>query len=189
MNFKEWLYSEYEADLDYDVSDPNSIKLPTRRTLLHRVAGDAMDGFGNIFSKRMGAGMPSKAGEFTTKDPIQTFNDGQYLVVVVDEPYDPNNHDASDQNLRKLMNQAIKKIENDQETAQAFIASRAAIYNYSEKGRNAETKYIVRDGQHFIRFTFRFKMNVTPGHNYSMSDPIRRMNDDRDGNKSNWDIN
>ena len=52
MNFKQWLL-EYEDDIDYDISDPHSVKLPTRRTMLHDIGADVRDDFGKIFSKRM----------------------------------------------------------------------------------------------------------------------------------------
>lgn len=170
MNFKKWLL-EYEDDIDYDLSDPNSFKLPTRRTMLHDIGADVRDDFGKIFAKRMGSAMPSGGSRYnSTKDPIQSFNDGQYLVVVKDEPYHPTGLHPDQEHIRHIMTNAIHKIQSNQEINRQLAASRCNMYI---DRRKVETKIFQKDGKDFVRFTFRFKMNATPGHNYHMNDKIQ----------------
>lgn len=169
MNFKKWLL-EYEQDVDYDISDPYSAKLPTRRTVFHDIGADVRDDFGKLFAKRMGSAMPSGGpGYSRDEDPIKTFNDRQFLVIVVDEPFHPTGFNPDGEHIRHIMTTAIHKIEANREIVKKLAASRCSFFI---DRRKVETKVIEKDGQDFIRFTFRFKMNVTPGHNYEMSDKI-----------------
>jgi hypothetical protein len=169
MNFKQWLL-EYEDDIDYDISDiKHSLKLPTRRTMLHDIGADVRDDFGKIFSKRMGSAMPSKGSSYNSpEDPIKTFNDDQYLVVIKDEPYSPTVQHP-EQHIRHIMTNAIHKIQSDPEINRQLAASRCNLYI---DRRKVETRIFQKDGKDFVRFTFRFKMNSTPGHNYKMSDKV-----------------
>lgn len=177
MNFKKWLL-EYEDDLDYDLSDPNSAKFPTRRTVFHDIGADVRDDFGKIFAKRMGSAMPSGgSGYNNTEDPIKTFNDRQYLVIIVEEPFHVTGQHPNDEHIRHIMTNAIHKIQSDREIVKKLAASRCSLYI---DRRKVETKIFKKDEQDFIRFTFRFKMNVTPGDLYKMSDKITTDQDNTD---------
>ena len=182
MNFKKWLL-EYEQDIDYDISDPNSAKLPTRRTVFHDIGADVRDDFGRLFAKRMGSAMPSGGATHNhVEDPIKAFNDRQFLVIVVDEPFHPTGLNPDGEHIRHIMTDAIHKIQSNREIVKKLAASRC---NFFIDRRKVETKVIKKDEQDFIRFTFRFKMNVTPGHNYQMSDKIEKFTLDGEDNNTN----
>lgn len=182
MNFKQWLL-EYEDDIDYDMSDPYSAKLPTRRTMIHDIGADVRDDFGKIFAKRMGSAMPSKGSSYNnSRDPIKSFNDQQYLVVMKDEPYNPTGLHPEKHHIRDTMTVALNKVLADPKIDRQLAASRCSTYIDRTK---VETKIFQKDGKQFVRFTFRFKMNSTPGHNYHMNDKINNNDkkEDREGQK------
>jgi len=152
FEFRKWL--EYDDD-DHDHSHPDNyaIKLPVKRTIAHSIAKDVTGDVGSIFRKRMGSDMPDGDYHHVEKDPLQAFNDGQYLVVTIEEPYDP----SHPMNINTLMHNAEKKATSNPKIIQALTNSRASFHTDQKR---TDAKYITKNGQNFVLFTLRFKLNT-----------------------------
>jgi len=169
LEFKKW-FMEYQADLDYDVSDPHSILLPTRRTIVHDIAADIRDDFGKVFAKRMGSGMSHKAvRNYINDDPIKIFNNNQYLIATVELPM-PNTGIAQKDNLRNLMNKARQKVQSDPRVEELIQKGRCKLSDIQDINKNLSSEIINKNGQRYIKFTFRFKMNDTLGPGFKADD-------------------